>query len=425
MIVSDIVILISILLSAFFSGMEIAFVSSNRFSLEIEKLQLSFTSKVLKNITINPSRFIASMLLGNNIALVVYGIFMGERILHFLFPNTILSGKDPSLIIVFYQTLLSTGIILLTAEFLPKVFFQLYSNIAIKVFAIPVAFFYYLFYPITYLIIQFTDIILSRFFKTNSDKVQLSFSKVELGNFIEEQVESYYDKDNLDSEIKIFQNALEFSEVRAKEAMVPRAELVAVDQNTPVEELKSLFIETGLSKIPVYNKSIDQILGYVHVFDMIKNPKSLKKILLPLAFVPESMLINDVLKLLTKQSKSISVVIDEYGGISGILTVEDIVEELFGKIEDEYDKVDHIENQIDKNNYNFSARLEVDYINKKYNLSLPESEFYETIGGLIAYNTGEIPRKGEKIEINQYVFTATKVTSKKIEEINLILRDEE
>ena len=425
MIVSDIVILISILLSAFFSGMEIAFVSSNRFSLEIEKLQLSFTSKVLKNITINPSRFIASMLLGNNIALVVYGIFMGERILHFLFPNTILSGKDPSLIIVFYQTLLSTGIILLTAEFLPKVFFQLYSNIAIKVFAIPVAFFYYLFYPITYLIIQFTDIILSRFFKTNSDKVQLSFSKVELGNFIEEQVESYYDKDNLDSEIKIFQNALEFSEVRAKEAMVPRAELVAVDQNTPVEELKSLFIETGLSKIPVYNKSIDQILGYVHVFDMIKNPKSLKKILLPLAFVPESMLINDVLKLLTKQSKSISVVIDEYGGISGILTVEDIVEELFGKIEDEYDKVDHIENQIDKNNYNFSARLEVDYINKKYNLSLPESEFYETIGGLIAYNTGEIPRKGEKIEINQYVFTVTKVTSKKIEEINLTLKDEE
>ena len=425
MIVSDIVILISILLSAFFSGMEIAFVSSNRFSLEIEKLQLSFTSKVLKNITINPSRFIASMLLGNNIALVVYGIFMGERILHFLFPNTILSGKDPSLIVVFYQTLLSTGIILLTAEFLPKVFFQLYSNIAIKVFAIPVAFFYYLFYPITYLIIQFTDIILSRFFKTNSDKVQLSFSKVELGNFIEEQVESFYDKDNLDSEIKIFQNALEFSEVRAKEAMVPRAELVAVDQNTPVEELKSLFIETGLSKIPVYNKSIDQILGYVHVFDMIKNPKSLKKILLPLAFVPETMLINDVLKLLTKQSKSISVVIDEYGGISGILTVEDIVEELFGKIEDEYDKVDHIENQIDKNNYNFSARLEVDYINKKYNLSLPESEFYETIGGLIAYNTGEIPRKGEKIEINQYVFTVTKVTSKKIEEINLTLKDEE
>ena len=191
MIVSDIVILISILLSAFFSGMEIAFVSSNRFSLEIEKLQLSFTSKVLKNITINPSRFIASMLLGNNIALVVYGIFMGERILHFLFPNTILSGKDPSLIVVFYQTLLSTGIILLTAEFLPKVFFQLYSNIAIKIFAIPVALFYYLFYPITYLIIQFTDIILSRFFKTNSDKVQLSFSKVELGNFIEEQVESY------------------------------------------------------------------------------------------------------------------------------------------------------------------------------------------------------------------------------------------
>ena len=230
--------------------MEIAFVSSNRFSLEIEKLQLSFTSRVLKNITINPSRFIASMLLGNNIALVVYGIFMGERILHF-FPHTILSGEDPSLIVVFYQTLLSTGIILLTAEFLPKVFFQLYSKLQLK----------YLLFQLLFLLFILSNYlfnnsihryILSRFFKTNSDKVQLSFSKVELGNFIEEQVESIYDKDNLDSEIKIFQNALEFSDVRAKEAMVPRAELVAVDQNTPVEELKSLFIETGLSKIPVY-----------------------------------------------------------------------------------------------------------------------------------------------------------------------------
>ena len=277
MILSDLVILICLLLSAFFSGMEIAFVSSNRIYLEIEKLQGSYTSKVLKSITQNPSRFIAAMLLGNNVALVVYGIFTGDRILQLFFPETLLTGIEPTLIIVFYQTLISTAIILITAEFLPKVFFQLYANLSIKIFATPVAFFYYLFYPITYLIIQFTDIILKYFLKTDSDQVQLSFSKVDLGNFIEEQLESTQDKESLDSEIRIFQNALDFSEVKAKEAMVPRAEIVAVDEDTPIERINKLFIDTGFSKIPVFKKTIDQIFGYVHVFDMMKNPKSLKK----------------------------------------------------------------------------------------------------------------------------------------------------
>ena len=418
MITSDFVIIICLLLSAFFSGMEIAFVSSNRIYLEIEKLQGSYTSKVLKSITQNPSRFIASMLLGNNIALVIYGIFTGDRILQLFFPQTLLSG-EASQIVVFYQTLISTAIILLTAEFLPKVFFQLYANLAIKIFAIPVAFFYYLFYPLTYLIIKFTDVILKRFLKTDSDQVQLSFSKVELGNYIEEQLESTFDKENLDSEIQIFQNALDFSEVKAKEAMVPRAEIVAVDQDTPIEEIKALFVSTGFSKIPVYQKTIDQILGYVHVFDMMKNPKTLKKILLPLAYVPETMLINDVLKLLTRQHKSISVVIDEYGGISGIVTVEDIVEELFGEIEDEYDTVDYVEKQLNETTFDFSARLEVDYLNQKYNLLLPESEFYETLGGLIAYNTGEIPKKEEQIQVPPYTLTIKKVSATKIEQIIL------
>jgi len=419
MIASDFVILICLLLSAFFSGMEIAFVSSNRIYLEIEKMQSSFTSKVLQNITQNPSRFIASMLLGNNIALVVYGIFTGDRILQLFFQETLLTGGEPSLVVVFYQTLISTGVILLTAEFLPKVFFQLYANLAIKIFAIPVAFFYYLFYPATYLIMQITDVILKRFLKTDEDQVQLSFSKVELGNYIEEQLESTQDKENIDSEIQIFQNALEFSEIRAKEAMVPRAELVAVEEATPIKEIKALFVSTGLSKIPVYQKTIDHILGYVHVFDMMKNPKSLKKTLLPLAYVPETMLINDVLKLLTRQHKSISVVIDEYGGISGILTVEDIVEELFGEIEDEYDTVAHIEEKISATSFHFSARLEVDYLNQKYDLALTESEFYETLGGMIAYNTGEIPKKGEQIKIPPYLITIKKVSATKIEEILL------
>ncbi|MDA9892549.1 hemolysin family protein [Flavobacteriaceae bacterium] len=418
MIFTDVFIVLCLLLSAFFSGMEIAFVSSNRIYLEIEKSQSGVTSNVLKTITQNPSQFIATMLLGNNIALVLYGIFMGDRILQLFFPETFLSGQA-SLIVIFYQTLISTAIILLTAEFLPKVFFQLYANTFIKIFALPVAIFYFLFYPITYSIIEFTDIILKRFFKTGNDEVQLSFSKVELGNYIEEQLESSQNKENLDSEIEIFQKALDFSEVKTREAMVPRAEVIAVEEQTSIEDIKSLFITTGLSKIPVYKETIDQILGYVHAFEIIKQPKTLKNILLPVAYVPETMLVNDVLKLLTRQHKSIAVVIDEYGGTSGIVTVEDIVEELFGEIEDEYDTIAHVEKQLSENSYLFSARLEVDYLNEKYHLDLPQSEFYETLGGMIAYTTGEIPAKGERIDIPSFYLKIEKVSATKIEQIIL------
>ena len=415
---TDLVILICLLLSAFFSGMEIAFVSSNRIYLEIEKLQQGLTSTVLKNITQNPSRFIATMLLGNNIALVVYGIFMGDRILEVFYPNTLLSG-EPSLTIVFYQTLISTAIILLNAEFLPKVFFQLYANTFIKIFAVPVALFYYIFYPITFLIIELTDVILKRFLNTDTDQVQLSFSKIELGNYIEEQLESAKDKEELDSEIQIFQNALDFSDVKTREAMVPRAEVIAVEESTSLEEITSLFISTGLSKIPVYRKNIDQILGYVHAFEMMKKPKGIKNILMPVAYVPETMLVNDLLKLLTRQHKSIAVVIDEYGGTSGIVTVEDIVEELFGEIEDEYDTLEHVERQLKEEVYEFSARLEVDYLNQKYNLSLPESEYYETLGGMIAFTIGQIPEQGEEIELSPYTLKIKKVSATKIEQIML------
>ena len=418
MIQTDLIIIVCLILSAFFSGMEIAFVSSNRIYLEIEKSQQGFTSKVLKSITQKPSRFIATMLLGNNVALVLYGIFMGDRILQIFYPQTFLSG-EASLLIVFYQTLISTAIILLTAEFLPKVFFQLYANTFIKIFSIPVAFFYALFYPITFLIIEFTDLILKQFFKTGSDKVQLSFSKVELGNYIDEQLESFNDKENLDSEIQIFQNALDFSEVKTREAMVPRAEVIAVEEKTSIQDIKALFISTGLSKIPVYKETIDHILGYVHAFEIIKKPKTLINILLPVAYIPETMLVNDVLKLLTRQHKSIAVVIDEYGGTSGIVTVEDIVEELFGEIEDEFDTIAHLEKQLSENSYSFSARLEVDYLNQKYDLDLPESEFYETLGGMIAYTTGEIPDKNAYIEIPPFTMKIEKVSATKLEQITL------
>jgi len=419
MIQTDLIIIVCLILSAFFSGMEIAFVSSNRIYLEIEKSQQGFTSKVLKSITQKPSRFIATMLLGNNVALVLYGIFMGDRILQIFYPQTLLSGET-SLFIVFYQTLISTAIILLTAEFLPKVFFRLYANTFIKIFSIPVAFFYAFFYPITFLIIEFTDLILKQFFKTGSDKVQLSFSKVELGNYIDEQLESFNDKENLDSEIQIFQNALDFSEVKTREAMVPRAEVIAVEEKTSIEDIKELFISTGLSKIPVYKETIDHILGYVHAFEIIKKPKTLINILLPVAYIPETMLVNDVLKLLTRQHKSIAVVIDEYGGTSGIVTVEDIVEELFGEIEDEFDTIAHLEKQLSENSYSFSARLEVDYLNQKYDLDLPESEFYETLGGMIAYTIGEIPDKNAYIEIPPFTMKIEKVSATKLEQITLI-----
>ncbi len=414
MIASDIIIIICLILSAFFSGMEIAFVAANRIYLEIEKQQLGFNAKFLNFITQNPSRFIATMLVGNNISLVIYGIFMGDRILQLFFAETLLSGAI-SIQVVFIQTVISTIIILITAEFLPKVFFQQFSNALMKLLAFPTAIFYVLFSPVTAMIMKLSDFILIKFFKTKGDQVQLTFSKIELGNYIEEQLESTKDIDNVDSEIQIFQNALDFSEVKVREAMVPRTEIVAIENNADLSEIKKLFTSSGLSKIPVYDDSIDDILGYVHAFEMFKKPKSLKKVLLPVVFIPETMKISEVLKLLTKQRKSIAVVLDEYGGTSGIITVEDIIEELFGEIEDEHDNVALHEHVIEEGVYEFSARLEVDYINQNYNLDLPENEFYETLGGMIVYYQEEIPSQGDVIAFENYTFEIKEVSSTKIE----------
>ena len=423
MIISDLVIIICLILSAFFSGMEIAFVSANKIFLEIEKQQAGFNAKFLNFITKNPSRFIATMLVGNNISLVIYGIFMGDRILQLFFPET-LSVEGISIRIVFIQTVISTIIILITAEFLPKVFFQQFSNVLIKIFAFPTAFFYALFSPITTMIIKLSDLILIKFFSTEGDQVQLTFSKIELGNYIEEQLESTKDIDNVDSEIQIFQNALDFSEVKVREAMVPRTEVVSIEIGASLSDIKKLFTSSGLSKIPVFENSIDDILGYIHAFEMFKKPTDLKKILLPVAFVPETMRISEVLKLLTKQHKSIAVVMDEYGGTSGIITVEDIIEELFGEIEDEHDHIALFEKQIDEGLFEFSARLEVDYINQNYDVNLPENEFYETLGGLIVYLKEEIPSKGTLIEVENYEFEIKEVTSTKIERVILRVKDD-
>lgn len=409
------IILFSLLSSAFFSGMEIAYVSSNRVNLEIEKNQSGLIPKTLSIITQNPSRFIATMLIGNNFALVIYGIFMGQ----FIFDNmpyiNLASLNELSALLI--QTTISTFVILIAAEFIPKVIFQIYSNLFMKIFAIPAYVFYQLFYPITSLVTIISSFILKRFFKVNDMSSENSFSKLELENYIESEIEN--SNENLDTEIEIFQNALELSEIKARDIMVPRAEVIAIDELTDLKKVKEILIQTGLSKIPVYKDSIDNIIGYLHSFDFLKKPDNLKDFILPIEFIPEPMIVNDVLKRLTRQRKSIAVVIDEYGGTSGIITVEDIIEELFGEIEDEHDNYDYYEKKISENLFEFSARLEIEYLNKKHNLDLPESESYDTLGGLIVFNKEEIPNIDDEIIIDKYSIKITEATSSKIEKVLL------
>lgn len=410
-----VVIIISLLLSFFFSGMEIAYVSSNKIHIEIEKMQKNLVAVVLKRITERPSKFITTMLVGNNICLVVYGLYMGELLVNLL-P---LQGVTALVV----HTAISTLVILLTAEFTPKVFFQIYANTFLRVFAFPAYFFYVIFSPISEFVVWLSDSILRVFFKTEGDEVQLSFSKIELGNYISEQMETVDDREELDTEIQIFQNALDFSELRSREVMVPRMEVVAVDLNTPVAELNKLFVETGLSKILIYETSIDNISGYVHAFELFKKPKTIKEILRPVVLVPETMLAKDSLNILIKKRKTIAAVIDEYGGTAGIMTVEDVIEELFGNIEDEHDSTALREEKIGKNHYILSTRLEVDYLNETYKWDLPESDAYETLGGLLVHHAEQIPQKKEIVTVEEYAFKILEVSNTKIELVELIIKD--
>ena len=422
------IIIISLLFSAFFSGMEIAYVSSNKIHIEIEKKQSGLLAKILTRLTAKPSKFIATMLIGNNIALVIYGFYMGDMLMAWFQDMTLNNAFLSALITDFSlltQTIISTLIILITAEFLPKVFFQIYSNLLLKLFSIPAYVFFLLFSLISDFVIWISDMVLKTFFKTDGDQVQLAFTKVELGHYISEQMESVEDDDDVDSEIQIFQNALEFSEVKSREVMIPRTELVAVEIHDKIQTLNELFTSTGHSKILVYKDTIDDILGYVHSFDLFKNPKTIKSIIIPVEFVPETMLIKDVLNVLIKKRKSVSVVLDEYGGTSGIMTIEDIVEELFGEIEDEHDTIELLEEKVSETEFNFSARLDVDYINETYKLDLPENENYETLGGLIVNSTEEIPPQNEKVIIDNYLFTILEVSNTKIEIVSLrIIKDD-
>ncbi|WP_456437700.1 hemolysin family protein [Psychroserpens sp.] len=426
---SILIIILMLLLSAFFSGMEIAYVSSNKIHIEIEKKQDDFLAKILTLLTAKPSKFIATMLIGNNIALVIYGFIMGDVLVDWFQSKLPTEYQVVDYLLtdlsLLTQTIISTVVILITAEFLPKVFFQIYANSFLKIFAFPAYLFYLLFWFLSSFIIWISDKILKAFFKTDGDDVELALTKVELGNYINEQMQSIEEHDEVDSEIQIFQNALEFSEVKAREVMVPRTEIIAVDVKESVKNISTMFIDSGLSKILIYQDSIDDILGYVHSFELFKKPKSVKAITLPVVFVPATMLVKDVLNILTKKRKSIAVVIDEYGGTAGIMTVEDIVEELFGEIEDEHDSVELTEEKITDDHFKFSARLEVDYVNETYKLNLPEGENYETLGGLIVDEAEEIPQEGDVVTIGVFKFKILEVSSTKINAVELRITEED
>ncbi|HCQ12470.1 hemolysin family protein [Flavobacterium sp.] len=416
-----VVIIVCLLLSAFFSGMEIAYISSNKIYLEIEKKQDNFLSNILTKITEKPSKFIATMLVGNNIAIVIYGFFMGDLIMNWI---NFLGYQFSEITNVLIQSIISTLVILLTSEFLPKVFFQIYANSLIKFFSVPSYFFFVIFNYISTFIIWISDIILKKFFKTEGDYVPSFFSKIELGNYINEQMSTVDNDEDVDSEIQIFQNALEFSGVKAREIMTPRTELVAVEFHSSVSQLRELFIQTGYSKILIYQNSLDDIIGYVHSFELFKKPRTIKAIMIPVEYVPETIFIKDVLNLLTKKRKSVAVILDEYGGTSGIITVEDIVEELFGEIEDEHDNDQElVEQKVNEKTFLFSARLDVAYINEEYKLDIPESDSYGTLGGFIVDFSKEIPQKGEQITIENLHFVIEEASNNKIDLVKMTITE--
>ena len=410
---SLLIIFISLLFSAFFSGMEIAFVASNKFHLELMKKRGEFNARILTPFLNDPSRFIATMLVGNNIALVVYGIEMAKSLEPYIRQIILLEWG-----VILTQTVISSAVVLVTAEFIPKVLFSINANRFIRLFAIPAWISYYTLYSIVSLVVASTHTILRRLLRVEQIDEKRVFGRVDLQQYLEEHA-TKRSKEEVDSEIQIFQNALDFSEVKARECMIPRNEIISMEINEDIGTLRDRFVETGLSKIVIYRESVDQIIGFTHSYELFKNPKDIKSILLPIALVAETTPANDILNLFLKERKSIALVVDEFGGVSGLLTVEDVVEEIFGEIEDEHDKVDKVETKLSDREYVFSGRLEIDYLNEKYQLNLPESNEYETLSGLVVSCCEKIPEINEEIEIEGFSFEILEVNKTKIELVQL------
>lgn len=409
-------ILITMAFSAFFSGMEIAFVSSNKLRFEMDKNEQSITSRILTIFYRNPNNFISTMLVGNNIALVIYGILMAELIEQQLLADYI----DNEFLLVLIQTIISTLIILVTGEFVPKTLFKINPNFTLNLCAIPAYICYIILYPISKFASGLSSILLfltgTKINKEASDK---AFTKVDLDHFIQSSIQDSDDEEKINTEVKIFQNALDFSSIKVRDCMIPRTEIIAIEDDASVEELMSLFVEKGISKILVYQDNIDNIIGYIHSSDMFNEPEDWKSCIRQLPFIPETMNANKLMKLFMQQKKSLAVVVDEFGGTSGIVALEDLVEQIFGEIEDEHDTTSYVAKAVGNNEYVLSGRLDIEKANELFSLDLPESDEYQTIGGLILHEYQSFPKAHEIITLGKFHFRIIKVTATKIELVKL------
>lgn len=410
-----VVILVAILFSAFFSGIEIAFVSANKLQIELEVKKGSYSARIISGFMKNPGRFISSMLVGNNVMLVIYGIMMGRLIVEVFYLDQNVSEVTAMVI----QTIISTLIILVTGEFLPKALFRLNPNRILMFFAFPLFVLYYVVLYLPSVIFTFTSEFFLKLLRINIPREEIVFGRVDLDEYIRSLTSKENNSQHVDHELEILQNALHFNKIKARECMIPRPEIEALEVDDPIEKLRQTFIETGYSKILIYRNTIDNIIGYVHCNELFKKPESIKTILLPVAIVPETMTAQEVLELFIKQRKGLAVVVDEHGGTSGIITMEDIVEEIFGEIEDEHDQELLIEEKISDTEFKFSARLEVDYLNHKYDLEIPETGEYDTLAGFIINYTEDIPKPNSRFQIGDYQIAILKVSGTRIEEVLL------
>lgn len=410
------------LFSAFFSGLEIAFVSSNKLRLELDKKQGNTGAKIISFLSTNPGQYITTMLVGNNAALVIYGYLMALE----LNPVLISLGVSSELAILIIQTIISTLIILVVAEFLPKTVFRVNPNKSLNIFSIPLLIVYLILYPISKITMTISSFILRFVFKAEVDKKEklMVFSAIDLDNIIEQSIDDNQAEDEIEHDVKLFQNALDFSKVKLRECIIPRNEITALEINSSVKKLRETFIETGFSKILIYKENIDNIIGYAQSKDLFDKPESIKSMLKKLIIVPETMSANRLFNAFMKQRKSMALVVDEFGGTSGIVTTEDIMEEIFGEIEDEHDSSDLKEQQISETEFVFSGRVEIDYINNKYGLNIPEDQEFETLAGYILHYHEEIPEENEVILLDNYEFSILEIVSPKIELVKMkILKD--
>lgn len=409
-------ILITMAFSAFFSGMEIAFVSSNKLRFEMDRNEQSITSRILSIFYKNPNNFISTMLVGNNIALVIYGILMAELIEQNLLANYI----DNEFLLVLSQTIISTLIILVTGEFVPKTLFKINPNFTLNICAIPAYICYILLYPISKFASGLSGFLLfltgTKINKEASDK---AFTKIDLDHFIQSSIQDSDNEEEINTEVKIFQNALDFSNIKVRDCMVPRTEIIAIEEDASVEELMNLFTEKGISKILVYQDNIDNIIGYIHSSEMFHEPADWRKCIRQLPIVPETMAANKLMKLFMQQKKSLAVVVDEFGGTSGIVALEDLVEQIFGEIEDEHDTTSYVAKSTGNGEYVLSGRLDIEKANELFALDLPESDEYQTIGGLILHQYQSFPKAHEIITLDKFQFRIIKVTATKIELVKL------